>query len=242
MKALMLAVLAIGLLLFGCTGSEPQNSQSDNSQAPASPQATQSPQPQAPSHQPTAQAPEQSKEKLISMVSSIKTLSYSVEYEISSSNMNFSTTIYVKGEKERTDMTTFAGTWRTYVIFDKIYQCTKTNGTWSCIDNGKTVGRGIATKYDENGFPTSLSDFDISSAGTKQIAGTTANCFEAAHDKDLKDQYCFSSEGVPLYIDMQVKMTNGVTSTSRTIAKTYSMTVDDSVFVLPATPTKKPGT
>ena len=158
---------------------------------------------------------------------------YYVEYEVDSGEQKMNMKQWVAGPtKIRMDITMPEGEARTYILGDTIYSCNTLEGDWQCIKmSGLEETKQLASDYFKD-VEDNPDDYDISYAGTKQVAGVKTFCFETSvtdqgHTADVLQ--CFSAEGVPLYMKFEVEGMTG-----EMVAKSYSKNVKDSDFVVPA--------
>ncbi len=161
----------------------------------------------------------------------------SLEYKVSHTTKLTGTgeqkmTQYIKGENMRVDMIIEDIETRTYILgTSSMYTCSKPEGEWSCI--------GFDTPQESSTSDQALTDFteetdlyEIKYLSTRNIAGTSAKCFSMKNTaENVAIEYCISPEGVPLYTKTTMnEITMEMTATS------YSTSVSDSDFTLPAEP------
>ncbi len=159
-------------------------------------------------------------------------LSWKVVYNLQSKAMGNTVaselTQYVASEKKiRMDVTAQGYDTRSYFIDDVLTACTKNNDAWKCYT---TTPQKDDTKNTENDIKAGSTDYTITAAGTKVVAGVTTDCYLIKQNgKSVAITECFSSEHVPLYIYYESKDV-----TSEMTASSYSTNVDASAFVIPA--------
>jgi hypothetical protein len=141
-------------------------------------------------------------------------------------------THYVKGEKMRMDSTYEGMSTRTYYLPEGLYSCTEVGGSFMCYSFPKQENAASAALDDIRANPKTYSPV---ADGTRSIAGATASCYRIDDANGYQVRYCFSPEGVPLYIKTS-GTSGGKEMETETEAKSYSTSVADSVFVLPAEP------
>lgn len=95
---------------------------------------------------------------------------------------------------------------RFYIVDDKMTSCSKEDGEWTCI----TIATGEPMMQDPTEQFTVVEEnpdeYDIGYSGTKKIAGTTAYCYGIDYaylGANAEMEYCFSKEGIPLYMRME---------------------------------------
>jgi hypothetical protein len=167
------------------------------------------------------------------------TLQYKVTYQYSTSAQGISTsgteTIVMKGKDIRTDVTTAQVSASTYILGDKIYSCSNAQGQTICYElpSNQQQQSSNAVQNQES-LKQNWENFNMQMLGTRDIAGTTATCFSYEIQQGTYE-YCYSSNYVLLYMKADV---NGYTS--ELTATSFSNTVSDSEFDLPAEPQQLP--
>jgi hypothetical protein len=163
------------------------------------------------------------------------TLEYQAKYTVNTVSSGASGTStyahYQKAGKIRMD-TDFAGlTGSSYMLAGKFYTCSETAGSWACYDFSEFDGVDKAVGEVEANPEKYTAVADVS----RTIAGVNANCYRIDNVQGFTVRYCFSPEGVPLYTKAE-GMKDGQEMVTETSAESYSASVADSVFTLPATP------
>ncbi len=234
MKQIILISLVCVALLFGCAGSNEQKqpaatgkSQQGNGAA-ASSGSTKN----------DVSTGTFAQNALESLLGTLKLNSgWKVTYQLSGTGMQGTTEMsqYVKGtEKFRTDVSAAGMETRTYVMDNKAYLCTKT-GEWSCLKFTVPKNDSSQASYElESELETDASKYNVTADGTMQVAGVTAACFKVV-SADASTRYCVSAEGVPLYVKSSAQ-SEGQAVEYEMKAKSYSASVSDSDFALPAEP------
>jgi len=120
---------------------------------------------------------------------------------------------------------------QTFIVGDSITACTNF-GSWSCTAVGEFY---VASDGAQDDIQENIDAYNIDQISSKTIAGISATCFEITGD-DFEYEMCFSPEGVPVYVRSPTAQ-GDVTLT----ASSYSLSVSDSVFDLPAEPTELGG-
>ena len=261
MRYFIIMAVVCAMLLFGCTGqAATPNTQQAGQQPGGQPQAGAPQQPQAPSGQAngtplqggqqtgqqTAGAQEQpsttsASDEFASILGLRSTLQYKVAYDVATEaagqQMSVQMSQYIKGlSKMRTDSTYSGIESRTYLLDKTFYTCTK-QAAWNCMKMAVQEEQGSTQAMDN--VQSNISDYQVVADGTMQVAGVTATCYKVT-GKDIEYyRSCHSPEGVPLYIKMQTSAA-GQSSTTEMTASSYSTSVPDSDFVLPAAATELP--
>ena len=170
------------------------------------------------------------------------TNSYMVDYDYTATANGETTSgdmvMYMKNPKFRTDITTTvdgtAMTSRIIYADSKIYSCTDAAGSWSCFESEASA---TATSANTSEVEDNPDDYAITADGTMVVAGQTASCFRiVANDNSFTSRYCYTASGVPVYIKSEA---DGYVS--ELTATSYSETVAESDFDLPAEPGSYPG-
>jgi hypothetical protein len=223
------------MLLLGCAGS---------SNSPSNQQAANGQQPQAGSNQQPAQQQQPGgsvSDAFLNILGMKSTLQYRVAYSIISNAGGQQTvsqmTQYMKGtDKLRMDSSFESMESRTYLVDGAYYSCSSQQGTWTCMkitipaDDSTTSMDDVALHKD---------DYQITADGTMQVAGVTAACYRVTGKSIEYSRSCYSPEGVPLYVKMTSISQGGAFDTEME-ATSYSTSVSDSDFALPATATALP--
>jgi len=156
-------------------------------------------------------------------------LKYMVEWNINTQaqeqTMTSQMTQYFKDAKHfRTDMITSGMEIRSYLVDDKISSCFNVAGKWNCQ---QITYEASANEQVEADIVAGKIDYQVTNLPGRTIAGTATQCYLAQFEQ-AKVTYCFSSEGIPLYIKTEMKE-----ATSEMTATKYSTSVADSIFELP---------
>jgi len=111
------------------------------------------------------------------------------------------------------------------LVDSTLTSCTNNDG-WNCYK--MELKKDALAKFEDE-VETSQK-YKIEADGTKVVAGVTAKCYKVTDtDDSVTVKYCFSSEGVPLYVYFQSPQ-----AMTEMTARSYTKTVSDSVFDLPA--------
>ena len=154
-------------------------------------------------------------------------------------------TWYFKPPKSRMDFTTAAGGQASltsmYILEDAVYLCTSLTGSTTCLKMPREQGmQQNQASVLQNQVQESPDQFDPTYQGTRAIAGQQAQCFglnskSAAQMEFSEMTFCYSTQGIPLL--MQTKAQDFDMSMEAT---SFSTSVADSDFELPAKPVEIP--
>lgn len=233
MRYLLAIMLGVLLLAAACTSG---NNDSNEQQAPQ--QQEQEQQQEQVQEQQQAQEPENkvSPGAFADFISKKVQLEYMVTYDAKTQaqgqNFNSEMSMYLKGvDKIRTDVEAQGVETRTIIDGNKIYACNKATGSWMCFETEYETSSSEEMQSDIESNPESYS---VTELPDRVIAGANTKCFRVTVEEGNVD-YCFSAEGVPLYIKTTGE-TEGVSFMNEMTATKYSTTVADSAFDLPAEP------
>jgi hypothetical protein len=170
--------------------------------------------------------------KFVDIIKKKMDLEYTVEYKITSNapgTESYTMKQYFGGaDKFRVDMKMDEGETRTYLVGDTVYSCNDMQGDWQCLKMS-----GMERDMDATAQFKSVEDnpdaYDINYEGTKKVAGTTALCYAIGVPGTGEMQYCFSKEGVPLYM-----LIDAEGSRVEMAATNYKTSVSSSDFEPPA--------
>ncbi len=157
-------------------------------------------------------------------------LSYQVTYHLTSLvnelTIQSEMTQYFKKTKSRIDTGV-----KTRVYMDgKTFSMCTNQGTWYCSSSKQqSLEYGNAPK----GIELYADRYHMESLPPRSIAGTTASCFRIVEENTT--EYCFSPEGVPLYLK-SASNTDRFEYSGEMVAQSYNLSVPDSAFDLPAEP------
>lgn len=161
-----------------------------------------------------------------------------LENEEISLNSEGETTIYSQIGKTRMDATYMGVDSRTYVIDEGVYTCMNAGEDWTCLSMGKNTGsietisqEEMIRNYEEQGYFTQTNP--------RTIINTNVSCYklESKNENNILDyEFCISNEGIPLYMKTHSNSTTG-SFISEVTAISYSTTVPENSFELPAEPT-----
>lgn len=236
-KLLTLLALLVALMALGaCTQTPPQTPEADQTaQTDETPAQTQ----EEPAQSPEVISEEAFAKELEDMFEKQANIEWMVSYDMTSaySGEEFEGTMtqYVDGEeKMRMDMTAQGQETRTYMLDNNVYSCFNQDGSWSCMGFEQTEEeQETQTPQDiREDIQGDMESYEITSLGQRNIAGSVAQCYRLVGTDGNTVEYCFSSEGVPLY----VKTTSNQGDLSEMTATSYSTNVASNAFELPAEP------
>ncbi len=169
-------------------------------------------------------------------------LSWKVAYTITTTTngqtVTSAMTQYVKGsDRIRMDLATQGVETRTYLT-DKVYTSCMNQGSWTCFKIDAPNQTGAAdTQATEQQMQDDIAAYNVVADGTKSVAGVTATCYKITEkaQQGFLYRYCFSKEGVPLYLYI---LTGG--ATTEMTATSYTTSVSDSDFTPPAAASAMP--
>ena len=196
----LLAVLA--LIAAGCEAEDVSAPETDTpdttpSESSADPSDEPSDVPSE-SEEPTADAKSAFEEFFSARSTGEWTVSYTMTttglpHDVGSTTM----TQYFGGvDRLRTDATAMGIETRTYIVDGEITICTQMGGEWMCF--GSDVE---ADPHAEVEAEIEEGNYVATPAGSRTIAGVSATCFTFTTDEGGSGEYCFSPEGVPLFIE-----------------------------------------
>ncbi len=235
-----LLVVGLGAALLAACGPAPQPPAPPAPPSPAATQPASTPAPtggQAPGQPPPAggQGP-----NFLQLMGGARNAAYKVTYRMSGAGAGQGTSVdqtwYIKPPKSRWDM---GSDMSIYVLEDGFYQCTRSGGTATCLQLGPAQGGlqspGFQAQMEMQDKPD---QFNPTYQGTRQIAGQQAHCYALNPAATLsigQGTFCFSSQGVMLLMEARSQG-----SEFRMEATSYSTSVSDGDFTLPARPTQLP--
>jgi len=158
---------------------------------------------------------------------------YDIKMTVSGKTTSAVETMAVKGKNLKTEIETEGGKASTYFIDSKTYSCSAAAGQTMCFEIPAAQADTKTTER-ENDLRENWKNYQISPKGTRTVARKLATCFGYTVD-NAQVEYCFSTDGVPLYIRSDSEG-NVVEMT----ASEYSTSVSDSEFELPAEVQKIP--
>lgn len=196
--------------------------------------------------QPTPTQASQQGPGFAGLIQAGKNASYKVTYKFSGTaggqSMTGEQTIYTKPPtKMRMDMNIAAGGMSTFNLEDGTYMCTSQGGRPTCLKMGATQtaqqDMGVQARDQVQGSPDK---YDTTSQGTRTIAGQQANCYgikpKAGTQAEFTEgTFCYTGQGVPMLMQMK-----GSNLDYTMEATSYSATVADADFTLPAPITEIP--
>lgn len=235
------AILAILLLcvsiIFGCANdtnnTETMNTESTNADS-STESETQSTESASSSVEPKAEGEDWTK-KFVDFTKNKLSNKYTIKYKMTTPQEGMekltATQYFESKKKMRMDMKIQGMEVRTYVMGDTFYSCNKAD-SWTCMkftSDEEYENMDLNANFDD--IDAMPQNYDISYAGTKQVAGKTAVCFTVDHPEAELEE-CFSKEGIPLYIKVGFDGEESVME-----ALEFSSSIPAGTFDLPAEPT-----
>ncbi len=236
MKKAILVFLG-ALMLLACTSNVETPPQEDTIPQDNVPQDNVPQDNTPPATQPQADEPEDTGRSLSEILG--LSPSYKVTYDFSTENdgetFSGTQTMALKGGKMRIDSEMGETMSSSFMIDDTFYICSF-DEEWSCLalPQQQEGSEGSAYEATED-LEENIDDYDVENLPSRTIAGAVAQCFRVTTDDPATTEYCYSNEGVPLYI-----RTESDGSTSLMEATEYTSNVPDSWFTLPAEPQQLP--
>jgi len=219
MKVILACLVILMVVITGCSSSTPSD-QTTKTDSPTVKEAVkETPQ--------TAVTPTTSSANAKLKTILGQKIQYKATYDVKAAGTSSLMTQYMSGDKIRIDVTASGMEIQTFLINKEFTTCNKATGSWMCQKVDYTPS---ATDKAQEDVKANVESYDVQSTGTKEVAGVTTDCYKIT-TKDGSVDYCYSADYVPLY----VKTTAGAAS-SELIAQSYTKSVSDQDFVLPAQP------
>ncbi|MCK5333124.1 MAG: hypothetical protein KAJ24_01325 [Candidatus Aenigmarchaeota archaeon] len=118
-----------------------------------------------------------------------------------------------------------------YLTKSEAHSCSETSVGWRCIriKEADDLKKRLQTNFMGNSYES----YNVKRLGKRTFAGISAQCYgvESTYDNTYLE-YCYSSDNVPLY--MKKRLDERGARATELIATSYSTSVPDSVFELPA--------
>ena len=225
-------ILVLSILLVFLIGCKAQQSQTSGSQQDASEKPSATKETSKPESTPPAKQDKGASSEFINLLSGKANLEWMIDYDVSSKvqdkTVQTKMTQYFKGEKKiRTDVAAQGIKSRSYLVNDVLTICTKNQGSWNCFKSDVKKDNVADTEKD---IKQNSGKYNIVADGTKTVAGTSTKCYKVVGDtKGINMRYCFTSDGIPLYMLMESS-----DFMTEIIATRYSKSVSDSDFEMPA--------
>lgn len=243
MRGLLFVSLAVAMLLFGCAGEQPKAPSQPAGGAAAQPTGGAGTGAPPAATGGTGAGTQQSSAlddftRFLGLKSGAQwKAAYSSTTKLDGASTLSEMTQYVKGASMmRTDLSAAGQQIRSYLIAGIAYVCSSQDGSsWTCMRVESANDDANAQAKDD--VENNPAQYAIVADGTMQIAGATAICFKTKVEGTMDMRECFSSEGVPLYYKT-TGVSDGKQVEYEMAATSYSTSVPDSDFVLPAEPTE----
>ncbi len=239
----LLSIAAALLLLVSCSKPPAAATSAPGADTTAAPTAAASAAAASPAASAAASASAAAGPAFGDLVKSGKLATYKVSYKWTASGQtdSFTQTWTFKPPKSRVDWTTTSGgatsTFSIYEDGTKAYLCTTDGGQATCLE---TEGSGLEGQNQafalQESFESDPASFNSTYTETRTIAGQKAYCYtvgSAALGGSATS--CYTQTGVPMLIEWKA----GTEAWSME-ATSFSASVSDGDFVLPATPIKMP--
>lgn len=244
----MRALVLVAFLVAACGGAAAPSQQATG--IPTSGDAT-SPPTTAGGAPGATQAATSSQPAFADVVRGGKTATYKVAYKITASGPGAPAAasgmaMYFKPPKTRLDITGGdgqgqGGALSVYYLENGVFMCTVSGSDKLCFQASKDMAEAQAAGFEiQQSLQENASSLNATFREDRSIAGQSALCYVVKGTATLgssEGTFCYTSSGVPL---LSTWSAQGATWTME--ATTFSATVPDSDFVLPATPQKMPGT
>jgi len=234
MKLYFIILLGLVLVLAACENAQKSGQEANSDSQSADASTNSNAQAQSTSNQQgtgSASASSGALSDFKKVFSGRSSAQWQVTYDASANSggqqTNFAMTQYLKGKnKVRNDAAVQGIETRSYILDNVLTTCSKNDNKWTCY--GSEMKKDAVAKFEDEADTSQ--DYKVESDGTKAVAGVTAKCYKVTdHENSYTIRYCFSSEGVPLYIKF-----DSSDASSEMTATSYSKTVSDSVFEVPA--------
>jgi len=158
---------------------------------------------------------------------------YSMELDADGQTSSSSVTQFVKGiEMLRMDVEQDGVQVRTIKQDNDFYSCFNMQGSWTCQKS--TYQPSVSDQATED-IRENVESYDVEFIGTATIADVQTSCYRVTID-DGTVEYCYSADYVPLLIKTATDQ-----GTSTMTATSYSRSVSDSDFEVPANAGSMPG-
>lgn len=231
-------ILCILVLLVACTPEKAEVS-TENNQAETNNEQTKtenSQKQQVPDTQETVEETPKQEESSTFKALLSKNVEYEVTYDMVTSaqadTLTNQITQYFKNGKIRTDTAYLGVTAQSFYIGDKHISCATHAGPWTCSEFELDDTDISTTAFLD--FKDNPDKYDAQKLPSKLILDQKTSCYRVpVEEEGINIDYCYSSEGVPLYIH-----SNEDGQTTTLTALKYSTSVADSVFEFPAEPVK----
>jgi hypothetical protein len=228
----------VSLFVAACGGPAAQPSPTPVPAPPATPAPTPPPTP-APTSSPS---PTPAGPSLVDLARAGKAATYKVTYKVSSKSAAGSVegvtqTWYAKPPKLRMDSFILspgpAPDVSIFILENGVFTCGSSGGTPFCITMPADQAAQARQPLDvQDQFASGAAGVDVTSKGTRQIAGQQATCFEMTYKTlGAEGTLCYTAQGVALFIAYKVP---GSEVTMEATA--YGTAVSDDDFKLPVPP------
>ncbi|MFA5357554.1 MAG: hypothetical protein WC308_01375 [archaeon] len=218
-------LLVTVFLLLGCTQENQTTNNTTNNNTPGTTinDGTNTNPEGDSSTQPSENATDSAYNEFKSKITGLPT--YYVAYDMVTPQMTAKLKQWLKTDRMRQDTIAQGTETSVFVVDGTITICTNAAGQTMCFPSSEEQG-ATDTGSDVKNNVDSLAG-KVTKLADKTIAGTATSCYKI-NDPQYDYSFCYSADGVPLYIEVTA---NGTTTTMTSYE--YSKTVDDSVFTIP---------
>ena len=232
LTAVLLLTAITAILLAGCASNAPAPAQQ---QAAAGGDQAVNPAPSGPGAAPAPSG--KASDQFTTLLSKRSSLQWKVDYDVKTvsqgQSIDLKMTQYLKGiDHIRTDTTTQGMESRSFFVSGVMTTCSKSSASWTCykVDTGTKDQVGDLQKdLDQN-----AAKYTITAEPARTIAGVAASCFKLEGlPENVVAHYCFSTQGVVLYIKMDGAV-EGQSFSTEMAATSFTTSVSDSDFTPPA--------
>ncbi len=159
---------------------------------------------------------------------------FKVTYEMTATGVDEKQimTQYTKGDNTRTDFEMNNMKSQNFLINGVYTMCNNAAGDWACMQTDMEVPDQKSMSDEAKNSISKESGALPAPSGTKEVAGESTDCYKIMTET-ISGEACFNKDGILLY-NKGSMTAQGQTMTSEFIATSFSTTVPDSDFELPA--------
>lgn len=155
-------------------------------------------------------------------------IEYTATYEVVGTGLGMpppmTITQYFGGaDRFRTDSTVDGSESRAYFIDGEFTACSEFEGEWMCFAAGNVAG--AIQDVDEL---VESGEYTVGALPPRSVAGVNAQCFMLTMEEDASVEYCFSPEGIPVFIESGTEVAMMTWKASE-----YSLSVPRGVWEIP---------
>ena len=230
MKSTILILLAVLTLIAAGCDAEDQPTEDTTAPAPGE-TVHEPPEEQAPDGgTQTGDAPEGDdvSSSFEALFSQRDTLEYTVTFDVTSTGpgmpADMTMTQYFGGaDRFRTDSSIDGIESSGFFIDGEFTICTQVLEDWMCFESGNV--EGTIQEVDDL---LETGDYHVQAMPPRSVAGVNAQCFMLTMQEESQVEYCFSPEGVPLYIESGTEL-----AVMSWTASEYSLSVPSDAWDIP---------